>query len=147
MSIVSLELEANYTGEIWPSHPEYDFSTVLAWPEVAAVETAAAEAAVAAVGWACTFVLAEVAVAAESPKVTALRIIRRALRQRGAGRLRRRRCTRQEPCWARGWPTLARLPPSRPSGRCRIKVGRINLLNFTRADARRDGMFGDCDLE
>lgn len=118
-----------------------DFSTVLAWPEVAAVETAAAAAEAAetavvaevarspAVGWACTFGLAVVEVAAESPKVTAFRIIRRALRQCGAGRRRRRRCTQQEPCWARGWLTLARPPPSRPSGRCRIKVGRVNLLN------------------
>jgi len=68
-------------------------------------------------------------VAAASPKVTALRIIRRALRQCGAGRRRRRRCTQQEPCWARGWLTLARPPPSRPSGRCRIKVGRVGLLD------------------
>lgn len=107
-------------------------SIVLAWPEVAAVAEAAAEEAVevvarsAAVDWTCTFVLVEAAVAvAASPKVTALRITRQVLRQRGAGKRRRRRCTRQEPCWARGWLTLARPPPNRPSGRCHIKVSLI----------------------
>lgn len=116
---------------------DYSFvfsSIVLAWPEVAAVAEAAAEEAVevvarsAAVDWTCTFVLAEAAVAvAASPKVTALRITRQVLRQRGAGKRRRRRCTRQEPCWARGWLTLARPPPNRPSGKCHIKVSLICL--------------------
>ena len=73
------------------------YSIVLAWPGVAA--------------------------AAVSPAaIRAHRIIRRALLQLEAGRRRRRRCTRQGPCWARGWQTLARPPPSRPSGRCPTKV-------------------------
>lgn len=51
MSMVSLELRANYDRRnLTEPSRIYDFSTVLAWPEVAAVETAAAEAAVAAVG-------------------------------------------------------------------------------------------------
>ena len=65
------------------------------------------------------------------PRVTALRITRQVLRQRGAGKRRRRRCTRQERCWARGWLTLARPPPNRPSGRCHIKVGPASCLSFS----------------
>lgn len=131
-------LFAFYDSQLWAiklivNDCSFVFSSiVLAWPEVAAVAEAAAEEAVevvarsAAVDWTCTFVLVEAAVAvAASPKVTALRITRQVLRQRGAGKRRRRRCTRQEPCWARGWLTLARPPPNRPSGRCHIKVSLI----------------------
>lgn len=129
------------------------FSTVLAWPEVAAVAEAAAEEAVeaversAAVGWTCTFVLAEAAVAvAASPEVTALRITRQVLRQRGAGKRRRRRCTRQEPCWARGWLTLARPPPNRPSGRCHTKVGQTSLFIYAAKNTTTRKFSGFCQL-